>query len=80
MPEALAKQSIILVNYPEDVRLPGDDPTSGRSKGISDLTMSERMHLVEALRDEDVKIHFKLMPEQRQGLFHYIILCYATRC
>jgi hypothetical protein len=67
MPEQLAKQSIALLNYPEDVRLPGDEATSGRSKGISDLTIHERARLLEALRETDktLRIHFRYTPDAR---------------
>ena len=70
MPEMLAKQSIVLLNYPEDVRLPGDEPTSGRSKGISDLTKLECTRLVEALKDETIILHFEHRPDERQGKIH----------
>jgi hypothetical protein len=71
MPEVLAKQSMVLLNYPEDVRLPGDEPTSGRSKGISDLTMVERTRFVEALKDETIILHFESRPDERQGTSHH---------
>jgi hypothetical protein len=67
MAEMLSKQSIILVNYPEDVRLPGDEPSTGRSKGISDLSTAEQARFAEAFQDETVLIHFEVKPEQRHG-------------
>jgi hypothetical protein len=67
MPEALSKQSIVLINYPEDVYLPGDDPSTARSKGITDLTIAEQCHFVEALWDEKMLVHFEVKLEQQQG-------------
>ena len=65
--EQLAKQGIVLVNYPENVRLPGDESSGRRSKGIADLNKQERIGLIDALRDKDNPLAFFSAPDFKKG-------------
>jgi hypothetical protein len=73
MSDVLARQAIVLVNYPEGVKLPGDNPPTGRSKGISDLNSNERIKLLDALRDPVHPVHFVSRPDHRQGMLFLIV-------
>jgi len=65
--EQLAKQAMVLVNYPENVRLPGDESNGKRSKGIADLNKQERINLIKALRDKVHPLTFLSAPEFKKG-------------
>ena len=48
----LASSGLVLVNWPEGVMFPGEEPTShSMPKGISDLSCSECSKLTAALND-----------------------------
>ena len=50
MPSRLASSGLVLINWPEGVMFPGDQPNSrSMAKGISDLGRSECQTLITAL-------------------------------
>ncbi|EGO23829.1 hypothetical protein SERLADRAFT_416158 [Serpula lacrymans var. lacrymans S7.9] len=52
LPSKMATHSVIAVNWPGDMLMPGQQWTPGsKSKGISDLTLAERTKLLNSLKD-----------------------------
>jgi hypothetical protein len=69
MPPRLAACGVKLVNWPENVPLPGTERGAARrSKGISALTHNQQKALVAALKDPTNPLHFE--KADKSGMYH----------
>jgi hypothetical protein len=69
MAPRLATCGLVLVNWPEDVPLPGTEQGAARkSKGISALTHHQQKTLVAAIRDSENPLRFE--KANKSGMYH----------
>jgi hypothetical protein len=92
----LASAGVMIVNWPEDCRHPGETPKES-NKGISELVASEQTALMDALVHPSRGLYFRMNREKRKGtsasLIHVLsvmlmqnrhaikqVPCYRWRC
>jgi len=70
----LANAGVMLVNWPENCRHPGQVPRES-NKGISELIASEQIALVDALVDPEHRLYFMMVVdvEKKKGMFAPLI-------